>query len=932
MTADGMPSALVEPIEQGRRFSSPAARVLVAHRVRRPDTLQFRSIEGTCRMAGVPSHRLRRLIAKEATDNALDACDRAGRPGMASIDSDTAFDVDRYTVTDQGGGIEGDPVALADLFSTERAMLSGKYWRMPTRGVLGNGLRVLCAAVALSEGTITVESRGRRTVLRPRRIGPTEIVERTLSDVATGTRITYTLADTIPADAYDLADAQRAIWIAQHAGPPYARHASPHWIDADHLVEVFATIEPADTTVRQLIEQLDGCTGAMAGKLAAPFGKGRTCRSMSESDTATLLRSLHNAARAVRPHHLGPIGRDAFGDAFDAYMTAETRLLVGGREPFAITPVLIEAWASVTSRKGGNAGLRVFCNRSPVVGGASATRAFGSRIALSGAGLDNVSFPAEGGDCDLILSVQAPLIPTTSLGKAAHLFRIGVPIEDALRRAFVRSRNRLPIDPVEPKPPKHEPPPKPKKPPPYEPTGPLALHLAVEAEAEGIKPADLLVLSPGRDPFNETKATRRDAEWFAAMVRRFKPTGIIHLRGMYYIVLASGDVLLPNGARFVGNADTAQLIEDAGKYARHLGLVPFDRIVDERAAPPEYFDTDGDRAGPDDVQERKLTVQEGNRASVPEVSSMLPTVGATEAEIPCQPYRICMIGEKTSLGPVLRPIAHEVHAELLLETGEISESHAYGIARRAASDGRPLRILYFADFDPAGWQMSVSLARKLQAHIVREFADLDVRLIRVALTFEQVQEFKLPDSPIKEGEKRAEAWEAHWGRKQVEIDALAALRPDLLDRIARDAVAPYFDPTLERRFNEANTPPDAEWLDNLPTYREAEKTIAEAHSEAQKAIDTLNTKATEAHDAVRKAIDDAEDKPDLPPVEIKPEVPEEPDGAVFDSRDTFVDATRKLQRIKREYMGDDDTDDTPPQSPPLRRRSQRSLPRRPPDT
>jgi hypothetical protein len=70
------------------------------------------------------------------------------------------------------------------------------------------------------------------------------------------------------------------------------------------------------------------------------------------------------------------------------------------------------------------------------------------------------------------------------------------------------------------------------------------------------------------------------------MVQRFKPIGIIHLRGMYYIILASGDVLLPDGSRFKGTTSTARLIENAGKHARHLGLIPFDRIVDERAAPP----------------------------------------------------------------------------------------------------------------------------------------------------------------------------------------------------------------------------------------------------------------------------------------------------------------------------------------------------------
>ena len=41
----------------------------------------------------------------------------------------------------------------------------------------------------------------------------------------------------------------------------------------------------------------------------------------------------------------------------------------------------------------------------------------------------------------------------------------------------------------------------------------------------------------------------------------------------------------------------------------------------------------------------------------------------------------------------------------------------------------------------------------------------------------------------------------------------------------------------------------------------------------------------------------ATDVPNLPPIEVTPEVPEEPDsGAVFDTRDTFIDATRKLQK------------------------------------
>jgi DNA topoisomerase VI subunit B len=156
MSADGMPFAPIPATPKPGRFSNPPVR----QQVRRPDTLQLRTLEGTCRMAGVSELRLRRLIAKEVTDNALDECDRDGKPGLVRIER---CDINHYVVTDVGRGIDGDAATLADLFSTHRAMQSGKYWRTVSRGVLGNGLRVLCACVALSGGAITVETRGRRT-------------------------------------------------------------------------------------------------------------------------------------------------------------------------------------------------------------------------------------------------------------------------------------------------------------------------------------------------------------------------------------------------------------------------------------------------------------------------------------------------------------------------------------------------------------------------------------------------------------------------------------------------------------------------------------------------------------------------------------------------------------------------------------------------
>ena len=50
--------------------------------IHKPDTADFTTLPGLTKMTGEPSYRLRRLLLKELTDNALDACDAVGRPGQ----------------------------------------------------------------------------------------------------------------------------------------------------------------------------------------------------------------------------------------------------------------------------------------------------------------------------------------------------------------------------------------------------------------------------------------------------------------------------------------------------------------------------------------------------------------------------------------------------------------------------------------------------------------------------------------------------------------------------------------------------------------------------------------------------------------------------------------------------------------------------------
>src|SRR5689334_1002341 len=130
--------------------------------------------------AGCPRDRLRAMILKELVDNALDA---GATASLAQVDPDT------WIVADDGPGLDRERVLR--LFAVKRPMISTKLLRRPTRGAIGNGLRVVTGGTLASRGTLTVESRGARYVLDvDRETGETLAVEEGESEVDSGTRVT----------------------------------------------------------------------------------------------------------------------------------------------------------------------------------------------------------------------------------------------------------------------------------------------------------------------------------------------------------------------------------------------------------------------------------------------------------------------------------------------------------------------------------------------------------------------------------------------------------------------------------------------------------------------------------------------------------------------------------------------------------------------
>ena len=300
---------------------------------------------------------------------------------------------------------------------------------------------------------------------------------------------------------------------------------------------------------------------------------------------------------------------------------------------------------------------------------------------------------------------------------------------------------------------------------------PLRAALDAVIAEEGCSLKDLTVLAPRNDPFRlDTPARHRDGQWLAETAAELGlGTRKIHLRGLHYMVLGR---TMPDGTQYVNDNDHWEWLQaDAAKAARFLGYLPFDQITDQRNAEPVI------RVRESGQIEAYLTTE--LNVSIPEAWELQPQIDVEGFE-GRQPYRLALVGEKSSLADILGPLADRYDADLFLPTGEISDTQIYLMARAAEDDGRPLVVLYFADCDPAGWQMGISVSRKLQALkiLLPEMPDFEVH--RVALTPAQVREYGLPSTPLKATEKRADPWRAAMGVEQTEIDALASLGPELL--------------------------------------------------------------------------------------------------------------------------------------------------------
>jgi hypothetical protein len=268
------------------------------------------------------------------------------------------------------------------LFAVNRPLLSSKLKRLPTRGMLGNGLRVVMGAVAAYGGTIVVATRSVRQKLTiDNTTGLTLVVEKTDVTEKAGLSVEVAFPVAIFLDPRDCRRAEIAIRLSKE-GHVYRGPSRPDWYSPRQIEQIVA---------------------------AAPKG-------VTRDDVMRDVFGDEPAKEPFPPAKIGEVGRSVFGGY---YRKVNGTASIDG----AAIPFCAEVWASCDSvDRDENTEFKFhpIINRSMSLARME-YKADSAGLRMTGCGLDFKVAGAKRGDYTFLLSVITPYIRLTGDGKAPYL-------------------------------------------------------------------------------------------------------------------------------------------------------------------------------------------------------------------------------------------------------------------------------------------------------------------------------------------------------------------------------------------------------------------------------------------------------------------------------------------------------------------------------
>lgn len=390
----------------------------------REDWKLFRNIETLSQKAGVHRQFIPLLVVKELVDNALDA---TGDCKLELIDHNS------FRVTDEGTGI--DPEWIHQYFSINRPMISSKLIRVPSRGALGNGLRVVTGAIVATNGQLEVSTRGGTYKVIPQDDGSSEVQYVGPSEYR-GTSILVQLGMQVNQET--LTWGKLAIQFSSN-GTMYSGKSSPFWYTSESFFELVDSANmPLDMFVSLFCEKKKALSivKQLEEGLYATFTT--TC-DLTFHNADYLLMLLREAITPPKTKSLGMVGNTLSGYEYHKNTSEFTVRSVRGKCD-AIIPIVVESWVAI--KNGGHtndrSSISVCVNKTPVTADVRvSTKQATTTIWSSGLYAEIRSRPA-----NFFLNIITPHMPITSDGKEPDFRPMARVIEDTLKRAASKARKK----------------------------------------------------------------------------------------------------------------------------------------------------------------------------------------------------------------------------------------------------------------------------------------------------------------------------------------------------------------------------------------------------------------------------------------------------------------------------------------------------------
>ena len=387
-----------------------------------PDWQLFTNINTLPQQAGVAKYLLPQLVAKELTDNALDA----DRKVFINQEVGENFQ-DTFSIKNLGNPFPGSDEEIADFFSIRRPLTSSKRFRLPSRGALGNGLRVVIATVYCLGGELSIATNGQKLKLIPQDDGTT-LAEKIADFDEEGTEIQVSLPHNIFANQ-TLEWANLALKINQ--GESYTGKTHPQWYDSDSFHNLCLST-PVKILVADFLRYFEGLKNNQIKEMAQTFSN-RPISEFNREESDKLLGHLRSLVPEFKIKKLGAVGKLDFFSAHQLLQSEFSLKTTKGNFDAQI-PIVIEAFAGAQSEYPN----QFFVNKTPITGEVNISY-FDKKLLLFGCGLNRTVETKLKQNPKIWLNIITPYMPIVSNGKEPDLSVL----EDAIAETIQKVSNQL---------------------------------------------------------------------------------------------------------------------------------------------------------------------------------------------------------------------------------------------------------------------------------------------------------------------------------------------------------------------------------------------------------------------------------------------------------------------------------------------------------